>query len=151
MHVCEFACVWVGFICRCSFMCVHVKARGWYGESSSITLCLVFWGRVSHLGLELDHLASLASQLALESPCLHLQSSGMAGGPLTPASLSVVSGNLNCGPHTYVQKLYPWAISLALPTHPQGSFGIFLLWATVNSTCGLFESLLSSCLRYTGE
>lgn len=53
-------------------MCVHtyVEAQGWGQEPSFIALNLTYWGRVSHLTLELTGLCNLVSQLAQLVPSL---------------------------------------------------------------------------------
>lgn len=58
---------------------VQMGARGWHWLSSSATLHLVYWGRFSHLNLELANFASLASQLAPGIPCFCLLRAGITG------------------------------------------------------------------------
>ena len=54
----------------CMHVCMYVHMYTWtyVHMSFSVTLCLIFWGRVSHLNQELSTLASLFSQLALGIP-----------------------------------------------------------------------------------
>lgn len=64
LRVCECMCVQV-----CTRVCMHVKARSWFLESSSAHLHLVFWGRFSHRPQSWPIPANLASQLALGILC----------------------------------------------------------------------------------
>lgn len=64
LHVCKCMCVQVR-----TRVCMHVKARSWFLESSSAHLHLVFWGRFSHRPQSWPIPANLASQLALGILC----------------------------------------------------------------------------------
>lgn len=65
-------CMWAYL---CGSACTHTHWRPEkkiYQVSFSITLYLMYWSRISHLDPKLATLASLAGQLALGIPCLHL-------------------------------------------------------------------------------
>lgn len=94
LHVCKCMCVQVR-----TRVCIHVKARSWFLESSSAHLHLVFWGRFSHRPQSWPIPANLASQLALGILCpwgLWLQVATMA------TLLLHDSGDVKSDPHTSV-------------------------------------------------
>lgn len=72
LHVYVCACVWDRKGTRCTCVPMHVKAQYWWQTSSSITLLPYLLGQDSQSNTNLAYEASLASQLALGFPCLHL-------------------------------------------------------------------------------
>lgn len=55
---------------------------------------------VSHLNPELTDSLNLGGQLVPETPCLHIQSTGITDGVIMPAGLYLGTGDPNSGPHT---------------------------------------------------
>lgn len=103
-------CAYEWSICICVYILVYVqaymwgvhvymKARVWSWESSSVTLNLIYWGKVFELSPELINLTSLASQPSLGISCFCLPSAGIPDRPPMPNGIYVGSGHPNFSPH----------------------------------------------------
>lgn len=88
LYVWRYTCVWE---------CVCIGLR--LALMSSIIL-YVMCEVVSHLNPELTDSLNLGGQLVPETPCLHIQSTGITDGVIMPAGLYLGTGDPNSGPHT---------------------------------------------------
>lgn len=66
----------------------------------SLIILYVMCEVVSHLNPELTDSFNLGGQLVPETPCLHIQSTGITDGVIMPAGLYLGTGDPNSGPHT---------------------------------------------------
>lgn len=110
LNICGCICVWV-YMHTC--VCVYMEDRGWCLMSSSITIYLIYWGRVSRWTWNLPILSVQFPRFPRESP---ISASGSWHSSLPSVKL--------CKHFVFIFLLFPffpfWASKNVIPFHILG-------------------------------